>query len=56
MKRAIRFGFHSPKVPCVMNQLTLLRALVPSSLLVKLGYLYGADNMMDQYKGYEDGR
>ena len=56
MNRAIRFGFHSPKVPWVMNQLTLLRALIPSSLLVKLGSLYGADNMMDQYKGYEDGR
>ena len=56
MNRAIRLGFHSPKVPWVMNQLTLLRALIPSSLLVKLGSLYGADNMMDKYKGYEDGR
>ena len=56
VNRAIRFGFHSPKIPWIMNQSVLLRALLPSSLLVKFGSLYGLNSMMDDYTGYKDGR
>ena len=56
INRAIRFGFHSPKIPWIMNQSVLLRALLPSSLLVKFGNLYGLNSMMDEYTGYKDGR
>jgi all-trans-retinol dehydrogenase (NAD+) len=56
VNRAIKFGFHSPKVPWIMNQMVLLRALLPSSLLIKLSSFYGLYNMMDDYKGYKDGR
>ena len=44
VNRAIRFGFHSPKIPWIMNQSVLLRALLPSSLLVKFGSLYGLNS------------
>ena len=56
VNRAIKLGFHSPKVPWIMNQVVLLRALLPSSLLIKFSSLYGLYDMMDDYKGYEDGR
>ena len=56
VNRAIRFGFHSPKIPWIMNQSVLLRALLPSSLLVKFGSLYGLNSMMDKHTGYNDGR
>ena len=56
VNRAIKLGFHSPKVPWIMNQIVLLRALLPSSLLIKFSSLYGLYDMMDDYKGYEDGR
>ena len=56
VNRAIKLGFHSPKVPWIMNQVVLLRALLPSSLLIKVSSLYGLYDMMDDYKGYEDGR
>ena len=56
VNRAIKLGFHSPKVPWIMNQVALLRALLPSSLLIKVSSLYGLYDMMDDYKGYEDGR
>jgi len=56
VNRAIRFGFHSPKIPWIMNQSVLLRALLPSSLLVKFGSLYGLNKMMDEHTGYKDGR
>ena len=39
-----------------MNQVVLLRALLPSSLLIKVSSLYGLYDMMDDYKGYKDGR
>jgi hypothetical protein len=39
-----------------MNQSVLLRALLPSSLLVKFGSLYGLNSMMDEHTGYKDGR
>ena len=41
VNRAIKLGFHSPKVPWIMNQVVLLRALLPSSLLIKFSSLYG---------------
>ncbi len=56
VNRAIKLGFHSPKVPWIMNQMVLFRALLPSSLLIKLSSFYGLYNMMDDYKGYKDGR
>ena len=56
VNKAIRWGFHSPKVPWIMNQSVLLRALLPSSLLIKFGNIYGVNNMMDEYTGYKDGR
>ena len=56
VNRAIKLGFHSPKVPWIMNQVVLLRALLPSSLLIKVSSLYGLYDMMDDYKGYKDGR
>ena len=56
VNRAIKLGFHSPKVPWIMNQIVLLRAILPSSLLIKFSSLYGLYNMMDDYKGYNDGR
>ena len=56
VNRAIKLGFHSPKVPWIMNQVVLLRALLPSSLLIKFSSLYGLYDMMDDYKGYNDGR
>ena len=56
VNKAIRWGFHSPKVPWIMNQSVLLRALLPSSLLIKFGNIYGLNNMMDEYTGYKDGR
>ena len=56
VNRAIKLGFHSPKVPWIMNQIVLLRAILPSSLLIKFSSLYGLYNMMDEYKGYNDGR
>ena len=56
VNRAIGWGFHSPKVPWIMNQSVLLRALLPSSLLIKFGNIYGLNNMMDEYTGYKDGR
>ena len=56
VNRAIGWGFHSPKVPWIMNQSVLLRALLPSSLLIKFGNIYGLNNMMDEYTGYNDGR
>ena len=56
VNRAIKLGFHSPKVPWIMNQIVLLRAIIPSSLLIKFSSLYGLYNMMDDYKGYNDGR
>ena len=56
VNRAIKLGFHSPKVPWIMNQVVLLRALLPSSLLIKVSSLYGLYDMMDDYKGYIDGR
>ena len=56
VNRAIRFGFHSPKIPWIMNQSVLLRALLPSSLLIKFSSLYGLNNMMDEHTGYKDGR
>ena len=51
VNRAIKLGFHSPKVPWIMNQIVLLRALLPSSLLIKFSSLYGLYDMMDDYKG-----
>ena len=56
VNKAIGWGFHSPKVPWIMNQSVLLRALLPSSLLIKFGNIYGVNNMMDEYTGYKDGR
>ena len=56
VNRAIKLGFHSPKVPWIMNQIVLLRAIMPSSLLIKFSSLYGLYDMMDDYKGYNDGR
>ena len=56
VNRAIKLGFHSPKVPWIMNQVVLLRALLPSSLLIKVSSLYGLNDMMDDYKGYKDRR
>lgn len=56
VNKAIGWGFHSPKVPWIMNQSVLLRALLPSSLLIKFGNIYGVNNMMDKYTGYKDGR
>ena len=56
VNRAIKLGFHSPKVPWIMNQIVLLRAILPSSLLIEFSSLYGLYNMMDDYKGYNDGR
>ena len=56
VNKAIGWGFHSPKVPWIMNQSVLLRALLPSSLLIKFGNIYGVNNMMDEYTGYRDGR
>ena len=56
VNRAIKLGFHSPKVPWIMNQIVLLRAILPSSLLIKFSSLYGLYDMMDDYKGYNDGR
>jgi short-subunit dehydrogenase len=56
INRAIRYGFHSPKIPWIMNQATLLRAILPSSILLRVSNLYGLNNMMDQYEGYNDGR
>ena len=56
VNRAIKLGFHSPKVPWIMNQIVLLRALLPSSLLIKFSSLYGLYDMLDDYKGYNDGR
>ena len=43
VNKAIRWGFHSPKVPWIMNQSVLLRALLPSSLLIKFGNIYGVN-------------